>query len=178
MNLDCHWDQGQTTEWSSKSCNCLHWEGCFKLAFHPSNTWAWIGPPKFFFRTNQCLQYDRRSPPYHHTCVVTSSLSCSQGAFPSVCHNEIWDWTVDLLSGVCHNVGTEPQLQPVTDERLTHRSASLDGAQLDVVARSFCGDDRQTHFWCQSFQPLCAKLLKLLPSHVLSQKWIREEESF
>ena len=44
----------------------------------------------------------------------------------------------ELMSEVCHNVGTEPPLQPITDEHLIHRTASReDGAQLDVAADSF-----------------------------------------
>ena len=42
-------------------------------------------------------------------------------------------------------MGTEPQLQPVTGDQLTHRTANReDGARLDVVAESFWGNDRQS----------------------------------
>ena len=89
---------------------------------------------------------------YHPTVFVTSTvdhaLSCSRGGFPSIRHNEIRDLTADLLSEVCHNLGTEPQLQPVTGEQLTHRTANQeDGARLDVVAESFWGNDRQSAFF-------------------------------
>ena len=70
---------------------------------------------------------------------------CSRGGFPSICHNEICDLIANLLSEVCQNVGTEPQLQPVTGEQLTHRTANReDGARLDVVAESFWGNDKQS----------------------------------
>ena len=91
---------------------------------------------------------------YHPTAFVTSSsqndqaLSCSRGGFPSIRHNEIRDLTADLLSEVCHNVSTEPQLQPMTGEQLTHRTDNReDGARLDVVAKSFGGNDRQSTFF-------------------------------
>ena len=43
--------------------------------------------------------------------------------------------TADTLSGVCHSVGTEPCLQEITEEQLTHRTANEeDGARLDIVA--------------------------------------------
>ena len=75
-------------------------------------------------------------------------MSCSRGGFPSIRHNEIRDITADLLSEVCHNVGTEPCLQPVTGEQLRHRTANReDGARLDVVAESFWGRDRQRAFF-------------------------------
>ena len=67
--------------------------------------------------------------------AIEHALSCSRGGFPFIRHNEIRNITADLLSGVCHSVGTEPNLQPVTEEQFEHRTANLeDGAQLDIVA--------------------------------------------
>ena len=64
-----------------------------------------------------------------------SALSCSRGGFTFIRHNEIRDITADLLKEVCHCVGTEPSLQPVTGEHFEHRSANgEDGARLDIVA--------------------------------------------
>ena len=40
-------------------------------------------------------------------------LSCAKGGFPSIRHNEIRDVTATLLSEVCHDVATEPHLQPL-----------------------------------------------------------------
>ena len=49
---------------------------------------------------------------------------------------------------MCHCVGTEPSLQPVTGEHFEHRSANgEDGARLDIVARSFWEKDRQNAFF-------------------------------
>ena len=49
---------------------------------------------------------------------------------------------------MCHNVGSEPILQPVTGEQLLHRTANReDGARLDIVAESFWGRDRQRAFF-------------------------------
>ena len=76
------------------------------------------------------------------TCPLTASvaihaLKCPRGGYPSIRHNEIRDITAELMSDVCHGVGTEPCLQPVVDEHLTHRTAREDGARLDIVAESF-----------------------------------------
>ncbi len=46
--------------------------------------------------------------------TVEHALSCAKGGFPSIRHNEIRDLTADLLSEVCNNVCTEPELLPVT----------------------------------------------------------------
>ena len=43
-----------------------------------------------------------------------------------------------LLSEVCHNVGTEPHLQPLDGETFPRRSANTaNGARLDIVANGF-----------------------------------------
>ena len=57
---------------------------------------------------------------------------------------------------MCHGVGTEPSLQPVTGEPLTRRSANReDGARLDIVAENFWGRDQQRVFFdIRVFNPL------------------------
>ena len=66
---------------------------------------------------------------------VEHALSCPKGGFPSIRHNEIRDY---LLSEICHNVSTEPHLQPITGEVPTSASANFqDGARLDVAADGF-----------------------------------------
>ena len=63
---------------------------------------------------------------------------CPCGGFPSIRHNELRDITAELLTEVCHSVGVEPTLQPLTGEQLSYRSANVeDGARLDVVAEGF-----------------------------------------
>ena len=70
--------------------------------------------------------------------TVEHALSCLRGGFPSIRHNEIRDITAEVLTEVCHGVGTEPKLQPVTGEGLSQRSVNReDGARLDIVAESF-----------------------------------------
>ena len=106
------------------------------------------------FRDALCLRYGWRPThlPSHCICgrqfTVEHALNCPRGGFPSIRHNEIRNITADLLSEICHSVGTEPNLQPVTEEQLTHRTANReDGARLDIVAESFWGRDRQCAFF-------------------------------
>ena len=106
------------------------------------------------FRYALCLRYGWRPSrlPSHCVCgqhfTIEHTLSCLRGGFPSIHHNEIRIITVNLLSGVCHSVGTKPSLQPVTGEQFEHRTANReDGAQLDIVAQSFWGRDRQNAFF-------------------------------
>ena len=50
------------------------------------------------------------------------------------------DITATLLTEVCHGVTTEPHVQPLSGESLSHRSAiTEDGARLDVAMYGFWG---------------------------------------
>ena len=79
---------------------------------------------------------------------VEQALSCPKGGFPSIRHNEIRDYTAYLLSAICHNVSTEPHLQPITGEVPTSASANFqDGARLDVAADGFWGSRFERAFF-------------------------------
>ena len=100
------------------------------------------------FRDALCLRYGWRPShlPSHCVCrkqfSVEHAMNCHHGELPSIRHNEIRNITADLFSAKCAIVLVyiEPTLQPVTDERLTHRTTnSEDGARLDIVAKSFWG---------------------------------------
>lgn len=106
------------------------------------------------FKDALCLRYGWRPTHLPSHCIygrqftVEHALNCPRGGFPSIRHNEIRNITADLLSEICHSVGTEPNLQSVTEEQLTHRTANReDGARLDIVAESFWGRDRQCAFF-------------------------------
>ena len=89
--------------------------------------------------------------PLQCTCgkqFLEHALSWSHGCFPSICHNKLCNITVELMSRVCHNIGTEPSLQPITIEHLIHRTANReDGASSNVAADSFWVNDRQCTFF-------------------------------
>jgi hypothetical protein len=72
--------------------------------------------------------------------TIDHALSCPMGGFPTIRHNEIRDFTANLMSEVCHDVCVEPTLQPVTGEVLNGASGITDdGAKLDVAANGFWG---------------------------------------
>lgn len=53
-------------------------------------------------------------------------------------HNEIRDFTANLMTEVCHNVTIKSHLQPLTGESLQGASSiTQDGARLDVAADGF-----------------------------------------
>ena len=101
---------------------------------------------KAAFRDSLSLRYDwpLQNSPSHCSCgqpfSVEHALTCKTGGFPAVRHNEVRDITASLLTEVCHGVTTEPNLQPLSGESLSHRSAiTEDGARLDVAMFGFWG---------------------------------------
>ena len=73
--------------------------------------------------------------------TVKHVLSCPRGGFPSIRHNEIRDITTNLLSKVCNDVQVEPDLQELTTEELSGRTANTtDGARLDIAVDGFWGE--------------------------------------
>ena len=74
-----------------------------------------------------CLRYGWTPPRLPSHCVCGSDFStshvfsCPHGAFPTIRHNNTHDFTVSLLSEVCHDVKVEHYLQPLTGETLRYR---------------------------------------------------------
>ena len=106
------------------------------------------------FRDALALRYNwpPLNAPSTCDCGVTFSidhaLSCPKGGFPSVRHNEIRDLTANLLTEVCSNVCTEPDLQPITGEALTWATSNTqDGARLDIAANGFWGGRFERTYW-------------------------------
>ena len=54
--------------------------------------------------------------------TVDHAMICQMGGFPMIRHNDI---TTSLLTEVCHNVATEPALQPLTEERMPSEGRGL-----------------------------------------------------
>ena len=78
---------------------------------------------------------------------IDHALSCPKGGFPSIRHNEIRDLTANLPTEVCNNVCTEPELQPLTGEVLTGKTAMTeDGARLDIAANGLWGGRHERTF--------------------------------
>ena len=113
------------------------------------------------FRDALCLRYGWQPPLLPSSCVcgkrftIEHALGCPCGGFPSIRHNELRDITAELLTEVCHSVGVEPTLQPLTGEQLSYRSANVeDGARLDVVAEGFWDHRQKAYFDVKVFNPL------------------------
>ncbi len=67
-------------------------------------------------------------------------------------NNEICDITASLLTEVCHNVATEPPLQPLTGELFSARSVNTSNhARPDIRARGFWNNHQDAFFYVRVF---------------------------
>ena len=74
-------------------------------------------------------------------------------------HNEVQDLTASLLTEVCHNVATEPFLQPVTSETFSLASVNTtNDAHLDIKAKGFWSRGQDAYFDVRGFYPQCLQL--------------------
>ena len=119
------------------------------------------------FFTSKCLLLHllEKDTPSHCICgksfTVEHAFSCHLGGYPTLCDNEIRNFTANLLSEVCHNVTIEPTLQPVTRETFKLASAITDiGARSDLSANGFCGGHFEKNFFMSEF---LTHLLHLTP---------------
>ena len=134
-------------------------------------------------RDAPCLRYGWLPQQLPSRCIcdqkfsLNHALSCSRGGLPSIRHNEIRDITAELLTEVCCGVGTEPCLQPITDEVFSYRATNKeDGVRLDIVAESFWGRDRQRAF-IGILTLFGTELSQFISLPVLSYKRARKKKS-
>ena len=86
---------------------------------------------------------------------VEHALNCKRGGFISTRHNDVRDFTAEILSEVCNDVAVEPLLTPLTGERFQHRTANVeDHARLDVSARGVWMRGSRAFFDVKVFNPL------------------------
>ena len=112
------------------------------------------------FRDALCLRYgwNLRNTPISCNCgtpfSVDHAMTCHMGGIPTILHNEIRDITATLLTDICHNVATEPLLQPLTNESFAHRSANTEpNARFDIRARGFWSTGQDAFFDVRVFYP-------------------------
>ncbi len=105
------------------------------------------------FRDAVSLRYDWELKNTPQTCscgvafTIDHAMICHTAGFPTIRHNEIRDITASLVTEVCHNVATEPSLQPLSGEILNHRTANKeDGARLDIRVRGFWNGAQDAFF--------------------------------
>ncbi len=82
-------------------------------------------------------------------------MICHMGGFPTIRHNEIRDITASLLTEVCHNVATEPPLQPLTGELFSARSVNTsNNARPDIRCKRLLEQPPRCFFFlCKGILP-------------------------
>ena len=112
------------------------------------------------FRDALCLRYDwdiRLAPTKcrcGHHFDVNHVLTCRQGGFHTIRHNELRDTFSELLREVCTEVVIEPPLQPLSGECLPRSANKEDNARLDIRARGFWDGMQDAFFDVRVFHPL------------------------
>ena len=73
-----------------------------------------------------------------------------KGGFIAKRHDNIKGFRTVLLNKVCHDVQSEPQLIPVTNEHMRLRTANTnDQSRLDIKARGFWRRGKQHSYACK-----------------------------
>ena len=91
----------------------------------------------------------------------------------SIRHNELRDFTAELLDEVCKDVRKEPQLSELTGETFKLKSANTNGeARVDVSAREFWGRGTKAFLDVRIFNPIanCYLSQKLESAHISNEK--------
>jgi hypothetical protein len=99
---------------------------------------------------------------------IQHALSCAKGGFIIGRHNEIRDFTAEVLKEVCVDVKIEPTLQKLTGETLNFQtSIRSDEARADMSARSFWIKGQTAYIDVRVFNPLAKCYLNqtLLSAH-------------
>ena len=77
------------------------------------------------------------------------ALNCPTGGYSTFQHNELRDFTAEILSEICTDVSRDvcTELQPLSGETLVYATANVeDGVHLDISAAGFWGVQHQKAF--------------------------------
>ena len=101
---------------------------------------------------------------------VHHALICRCGGFITHRHNQVRDFTANLLREVSTNVTVEPELQPLSGEQLGRTANSCDLARVDIRAHSFWTNGQDAFFDVRVFYPFASsyrsqKLEKVYKQH-------------
>ena len=80
-------------------------------------------------------------------------MNCQKGGFVHQRHDQTRNLLALLMSDVMRDVEIEPQLTPVTGERLPSNANMSDEARLDISARSFWMEGQRAFFDVRVFNP-------------------------
>ena len=94
------------------------------------------------------------------TFDVQHALTCKRGGFITIRHNDLRDFTAEILQEVCKDVAVEPLLTPLTGEHFDLKSTNTDDhARVDVAARGVWVKGSRAFFDVRVFNPLAQTYL-------------------
>jgi hypothetical protein len=81
-------------------------------------------------------------------------MICAKGGYTIICHNKVRNVTANLLAEVCHNMCTEPVLQPLSGEVLQPATTnSSDEARANIRTAGFWTHGQEAFFDVRVFYP-------------------------
>ncbi len=104
------------------------------------------------FRDSLCLRYGWNIPNTPSFCQcgkensIDHTLSCKKGGYVIMRHNNVRDLEAELMSEVCYNVQTEPELLPIDESHYLNRSTTETGerSRPDVCGVGVHGTHEKT----------------------------------
>ena len=116
---------------------------------------------KQIFWDSVFLRYGITIPRLPSSCVcganfnIEHALTCKRGGFIGIRHDEVRNFTAEVLGEVCKDVVIEPSLTPLTGEQFDYDTANVDkNARLDVAARGVWRSGSRAFFDIRVFNPL------------------------
>ena len=85
--------------------------------------------------------------------------SCPRGGFIIIRHNEVRDFTAELLSECCKDVRLEPILTKLTGERFPAATITSDEARVDIAPRGFWVKGQMAYYDVRVFNPTAKSCL-------------------
>ena len=113
-----HQTQGRTTLQSTMSHEAGQWERCIHMANCLTNWGTWLCPTQGSIRDVLCLRYNWLYSPPKQACLwqafsVEHVLSFPTEDLPMVRHDELSDFTANVLREAHHDVCVESPCQPL-----------------------------------------------------------------
>ena len=108
-------------------------------------------------------QIELRNLPSNCVCgklfTIEHAFSCHKGGFINIRHNEVRDFTADLLAECHANVKVEPDLTVLSGEQFPASTITNDEARVDIAARGVWIKGQTAFFDVRVFNPIAKSYL-------------------
>lgn len=100
---------------------------------------------------------------------IDHALTCRCGGYIGRRHDQVRNFTAELLREVVTNVSTEPHLQQLSGEQLRHRANTDDSARLDIKASGFWSESTDAFFDVRVVHPFASSYTGLSMNSIYRQ---------